>query len=152
MFSELIKDSINRCVLCWLATTSAGGVPNVSPKEVFVNFGDSNLLIGNIASPQSIRNINENENVCVSFIDVFVQKGYKLIGTASIVRRSDQDFEKLVEPLILLAGEGFPISSVINIKVTSIKKITAPKYILFPNTTEDEQIKSAMKSYRVKPI
>lgn len=30
-----IKKYIDQSVLCWLATVSTDGVPNVSPKEIF---------------------------------------------------------------------------------------------------------------------
>ena len=75
MISVEIKNYIERSVLCWLATADAAGVPNVSPKEIFVPFGDDHLLIANIASPESVKNIRGNPHVCVSFVDVFVQKG-----------------------------------------------------------------------------
>lgn len=151
MLTEQIKEYISRSVLCWLATVSREGIPNVSPKEIFTFYGDSGLLIANVASPQSIRNITENENVCVSFIDIFIQKGYQLKGTAKVIRKSDQEFGKLVRPLAEIAGDKIPIASVIQILVKSAKPIIAPNYILFPDTKEEEQIASAMKTYKVVP-
>jgi len=56
--------------LCWLATVSEEGVPNVSPKELFVFEGEKHLLIANIASPQSVKNIQANCQVCVSGINI----------------------------------------------------------------------------------
>ncbi|MEM6264941.1 MAG: pyridoxamine 5'-phosphate oxidase family protein [Bacteroidota bacterium] len=53
-------DSINRSVLCWLATASKEKIPNVSPKEIFTHFGGEKIIIANIASPQTVRNIHEN--------------------------------------------------------------------------------------------
>ena len=51
------KKWADKSVLCWLSTASAEGIPNVSPKELFVFDENNMLLIANIASPQSIRNI-----------------------------------------------------------------------------------------------
>jgi predicted pyridoxine 5'-phosphate oxidase superfamily flavin-nucleotide-binding protein len=82
VFMEEIIQSINESVLCWLATAPAAGVPNCSPKEAFTFRGESELVIANIASPESVRNIQANPNVCVSFVNVFKQKGFKLSGTA----------------------------------------------------------------------
>lgn len=73
---------IQRSVLCWLATADAHGQTNVSPKEVFAAFDEQRLVIAHIASPISLRNIQQNPKVCVSLIDIFVQKGWKLIGQA----------------------------------------------------------------------
>ena len=46
-----IARSIEQSVLCWLATVSADGIPNVSPKEAFLHDGEGRLLVANIASP-----------------------------------------------------------------------------------------------------
>ena len=74
---EAIKQSIDKSILCWLATVSDAGMPNVSPKEIFQYYREDRVIIANIASPQSIKNIEQNPNICVSFIDILVQKGYQ---------------------------------------------------------------------------
>ena len=77
MFTKDVKRYIEHSVLCWLATSNKKAEPNVSPKEIFLRYDDTKILIANIASPKTIRNIKENPQVCISFINVFVQKGYK---------------------------------------------------------------------------
>ena len=64
-----IKAYINNSVLCWLATASIENMPNVSPKEIFNYYDTDKIIVANIASPQTVKNITINENVCVSFID-----------------------------------------------------------------------------------
>jgi hypothetical protein len=152
MINAEIKKYIGQSVLCWLATSNRQNEPNVSPKEIFTYKGDTTLLIANIASPVSIRNIKENPNVCVSFVDVFVQKGYKLKGTAVLIDKSDPGFAETVKPLTNLFTDQFPIKSVIEITVTHAAKIVAPSYVLYPDRTEEYQRASAMKTYKVKPI
>lgn len=149
MLTTEIKDYINKSILCWLATASEDGIPNVSPKEIFNYHGNDCLLIANIASPQSITNIKENANVCVSFIDVLVQKGWQLKGKATIVFPEQPDFNLLMETLLPLTEGKFPIRHIISIKIEKAKPIVAPRYILYPHTTEEEQIASAIKSYKL---
>ncbi len=150
MFDANIKQSINESVLCWLATASEAGEPNVSPKELFVSFGENTLLIANIASPKSVENIKENSSVCVSFIEIFKQKGYKLLGTAKIIERSEKRFETLLQELHKLGGEAFPVKSIIEVTIEASEQIIAPSYWLFPQTTEESQISQAMASYGVR--
>ncbi|QMU27518.1 pyridoxamine 5'-phosphate oxidase family protein [Adhaeribacter radiodurans] len=152
MITDEIRRYASKSILCWLATVSEEGIPNVSPKEIFTFYDESTLLIAHIASPQSIRNIQKNENVCVSFIDIFVQKGFQLKGKAEIISKFHPDFQTLVIPLATLAGEKFPIAAIIKMEVTRVKQIVAPKYALYPETTEEEQIESAMKTYNVQPL
>lgn len=152
MITEEMKQRIDRCVLCWLATADANGIPNVSPKEMFLVHGNDRLLIANIASPVSARNIRQNSNVCVSMVDVFVQKGYKFTGTAKIVGRNDEEFSPVKEPIEQKFGTRFPIQSVIEVTIHSIDEIIAPSYRFFPETTTEKgQIDQAMERYGVRP-
>ncbi|MDA9893807.1 pyridoxamine 5'-phosphate oxidase family protein [Flavobacteriaceae bacterium] len=50
-----LKEAFDSIVLCWLATVSSQGEPNVSPKELFFVLDTETLLIANIASPQSLK-------------------------------------------------------------------------------------------------
>ncbi|MFK7932485.1 MAG: pyridoxamine 5'-phosphate oxidase family protein [Saprospiraceae bacterium] len=150
MLNTAIKNSIDQCVLCWLATADANGQPNVSPKEMFTYTDDGYLVIANIASPNSIKNIRQQPQVSVSFVDIFVQKGFQLKGTARIIKANEADFAAKAKKLKLMAGELFPFKMLIAIKVDSVKEIVAPRYRLFPNTTEAEQIESAMRTYGVQ--
>lgn len=151
MLTPDIKKYINSSVLCWLATSSSDHVPNVSPKETFSWYEDRYIIIANIASPQTLKNIRQNPKVCVSFIDVFVQKGYQIKGNATIVKRSDAGFDAMEAPLLKITEGKFPFSTITAILVEEVKPITAPKYILYPGTTEQQQIESAMKTYGVRP-
>ena len=63
MLNQDTINSINDSVLCWLATANENGEPNVSPKEMFIADGTERILIANIASPNSVRNIDANPSV-----------------------------------------------------------------------------------------
>jgi len=69
MITQEVIESIEQSVLCWLATVSSSGEPNVSPKEAFL-FQDERIVIAHVASPQSIANIESIPKVCMSFIEV----------------------------------------------------------------------------------
>lgn len=151
MLNQEIKQSIQHSVLCWLATVNKAGEPNVSPKEMFVADGDNHILIANIASPESVKNIEENTKVCVSFIDIFRQKGFKVKGTARIIDTTDANYQNQLKKLHQLGGEKFPIKNIIEVWVESVVPIIAPSYWLFPETTEQSQITQAMNAYGVTP-
>ena len=143
------KDYINRSVLCWLATVSSENMPNVSPKEIFNYYGSDKIIVANIASPQTVKNIKQNENICISFIDILVQKGFQIKGKAQIIKKPDSEFSEMKKILSEMTGGKFPFSSITKITVEHVKPIIAPKYILYPETTEKEQIESAKKAYGI---
>ncbi|MCA9298083.1 MAG: pyridoxamine 5'-phosphate oxidase family protein, partial [Phycisphaerales bacterium] len=143
--------SIDECVLCWLATCSASGAPNVSPKEVFAAFNGDSLVIANIASPNSARNIRATGRACVAFVDVFTQRGFQVSGAARELRKDDPSFESIESILLVLTEGKFPFKSVFRVMAEEVRTILAPRYVLYPETTEEEQIASAMVRYGVRP-
>lgn len=149
MLNAKIKASINESVLCWLASVSEDGEPNVSPKEVFTYYGDETLIIANIASPQSVKNVSICHKVCVSFINIFSQKGYKLKGEAVVLSPNDLAYKDMHSVLFAIAGENFPIQNIISVQVKNVSPIVAPSYRFFPETTQKQQIESACKTYGV---
>ena len=144
-----IKKSIDSSVLCWLATVSGENIPNVSPKEIFDHFETDKIIIANIASPKTVQNIQQNENICLSFIDIFVQKGFQLKGKAKIIDESHAQFLEMEKILSSMTNGDFPFKTITVISVERVKPIIAPKYFLYPETTEKEQIESARKTYRI---
>ena len=147
ILTRKIKDAIDKSVLCWLATVSSEGIPNVSPKEVFQYYGNDKIIIANIASPQSKKNIKYNENVCVSFIDILIQKGFQLKGKARVIDKMSTEFEEMKTILLKITNGDFPFSTIFEVTAIFVKPIIAPKYILYPKTTEKEQVKSAKQAY-----
>jgi len=153
MLSAEVQEFARRSTLCWLATVDAAGQPNVSPKEMFAVLDARHLVIANIASPASVRNIAANPRVCVSFIDIFAQKGFKVLGLARNARRQEPDYPRWAAPLEAMAGPRFPVHSVMVISATAVEPIMAPSYRLYPKeTTEESQIESAWRTYGVRPL
>jgi predicted pyridoxine 5'-phosphate oxidase superfamily flavin-nucleotide-binding protein len=151
--TDAIRETARRSVLCWLATVDAEGQPNVSPKEVWAIADDQHVVVAHIASPISARNIAQHPQVCLSFVDVFVQKGFKLIGTAREVRATDAEFATWAKPLLAMAGQRFTIQSVLLVYVKSVAAIVAPSYRFYPDdTTEASQVASAMRAYNVQAV
>ena len=153
MMDVSVREAARRSVLCWLATVDAEGQPNVSPKEVWAIADEQHVVVAHIASPTSARNIAQHSQVCLSFVDVFVQKGFKLVGRAREVRAADPEFSAWAAPLLAMVGQRFTIHSVLVIQVQSVAAIVAPSYRFYPNeTTEASQVASAMRTYKVQSV
>ncbi len=144
--SSEIKKSIDKCVLCWLATSNKN-MPNVSPKEIFTYYGSNQIIIANIASPTSVKNIKANQKVCLSFVDILVQKGYKLEGAAQIIDGSDQSYAAMEKPLTMMTEGKYPFNTIILITITNVNSILAPSYLFYPKTSEKQRIEAAKKAY-----
>jgi len=150
MITPEIAESIDQSVLSWLATTSEDGYPNVSPKEAFLHDGHGKILVANIASPVSAENIEKNNRVCLSFVNVFTQKGHKIKGRASLRKEGEAGYDECLHKVTSVIGNKFPIMSIIEIEPESIAEIIAPSYLLFPDSGEEDRIKESLKSYKVE--
>ncbi len=152
VLTDAVRKAASRSVLCWLATVDANGQPNVSPKEVWTIADDRHVVVANIASPVTVRNIGQQPQVCLSFVDVLVQKGFKLTGTARELLPAEADYAAWAAPLLAMAGDRIPVRSVLLITVQTVQPIVAPSYWLFPETTtEASQIEAARRSYGLVP-
>lgn len=152
IINDAVRLDIENSVLCWLATVDPAGTPNVTPKEIFSSYGDDRIVVADIASSNTVANLRAHPTACVSFIDVFRQRGFKIVGTATIIAPDEKDFAVVGAELLRMAGADFPIRHVISIKVERISRIWAPSYRLFPDRTEEDRMQSAYDTYGVVPV
>jgi len=145
--TDEIKNAVDKSVLCWLASCDEDRLPNVSPKEIFTYHGEKHIIIANIASPQSVKNIKANPKVCLSFIDIIIQKGFQLKGKAEIIEEGSESFQPMKVILEKMTQGKYPFKSIIKINVETAKPILAPSYFMFPDMNPDERISSAKKAY-----
>lgn len=151
MLDQNDKTIIDASVLCWLATSDSAGVPNVSPKEMWYIRKDVQIVIANVASPGSARNVKSNPKVCVAFLDIFRQKGLQLKGDAVLLTSKDAQYQDYAGPLNDMSGGRYPFNSVFLVDISQKKNILAPSYILYPDeSTEQSRIEDAVNSYKVR--
>ncbi|UJF16901.1 pyridoxamine 5'-phosphate oxidase family protein [Vibrio sp. SS-MA-C1-2] len=144
-----VQKYAEKSVLCWLATAGSDLTPNVSPKELFAFIDEELMVIANISSPESEKNILQNPKVCVSFIEVFEQRGFKVKGTAEVVYPNDAQWQTYLTALEMIVEEPYPISNIFAVRVEALSKILAPSYTLFPHISVESKIKKALENYKV---
>jgi predicted pyridoxine 5'-phosphate oxidase superfamily flavin-nucleotide-binding protein len=149
--TDAMRADVSNSVLCWLATVGADGTPNVTPKEIFCFHGEHHVVVADIASANSVANIRRHPKVCVSFIDVFRQRGFRITGAAAIISPQDVGFAEAAAGLLERAGPDFPVRNVISIAIGRVSRIWAPSYSLFPERTEEERMQAAYDTYGVMP-
>ncbi|MCS3430191.1 pyridoxamine 5'-phosphate oxidase family protein [Klebsiella sp. BIGb0407] len=146
-----VKSCVDKSVLCWLATANKEGKPNVSPKEIFSLYDDEHIVIADIASPVSVRNIKNNPAVCFSLVDIFSQSGFKITGTARLYTPDDENYLRLKSSLSHRLTAEYVVRNIILLTVEKVSKILAPSYHLHPERTEEEHRERTYKTYRVRP-
>jgi uncharacterized protein len=126
MLTPDMKRVIEEQRLGFVATAAPDGTPNVSPKGTFVVLDDRTIAFGEIRSPNTIRNLRTNPRVEVNFVDVFVRKGYRFAGTATVVERGETGFESMLPSL--RSSIAHRIRAIVMIAVTKALPLTSPAY------------------------
>lgn len=146
MLTNDMKRVVNEQRLGFVATVSADGSPNVSPKGTFVVLDDEHIAFADIRSPGTMKNLKANPSVEVNFVDPFVRKGYRFKGTASIVEPESDIFMHswpLFERYGALCDK---INVIVMINVTRALPVITPAYDI--GSTEDDLRRSWTRHFR----
>ncbi|MEO1611464.1 MAG: pyridoxamine 5'-phosphate oxidase family protein, partial [Pseudomonadota bacterium] len=89
-----LNDQAKAIIETWrmgfVATVSAEGAPNVSPKGTFIVVDEETIAFAEMRSPQTVANIAHQRQVEVSFVDVLSRAGVRFRGRARIVERGEE--------------------------------------------------------------
>lgn len=125
--------------LGFVATVTAGGRPNVSPKGTFIVIDNETIAFGEIRSPQTVTNLTNNPELEVNFVDQFTRKGVRVRGQAQLVRRGVPEFDKLLPAFQEIWGDLTDrFNLIVRIPVDAAKPLSTPPYD--DGVTEDEFI------------
>lgn len=127
--------------LCYVATASRDGVPNLSPKGSLKVLDDRRLVFGHIDSPNTVRNLQENPRVEVNVVDPFLRRGYRFKGRGEV-----SDDPALIEFAGADLGADYPVKAAVVIHVEEALAVHSPVYF-HTDLTEDEVRDSWQEKY-----
>jgi uncharacterized protein len=84
VLTDCMKHMIERIRLCYVATVTPDGKPNVSPKGTIKVLDDEHLIFADISSPGTVENLAHNPFVEVNVVDPVLRRGYRFKGTAEV--------------------------------------------------------------------
>ena len=128
ILTEDMKRVIREQKLGFVATASADGTPNLSPKGTMLVLDDDRIMFGEIRSPATIANLAGNPGMEINFVDPFSRAGYRFKGTAAVVPRGTPEFGPLIAHFAHFGGLGESIRAVVVLTVTKAAPLTSPAY------------------------
>ena len=148
----ILTDDMKRVVkeqrLGYIATVSPDGTPNLSPKATLRVWDDDHIIFANIASPGTMANLQQNPAIEINMVDVFLRKGYRFKGTASILEPGSQ-FDEAMN--LYTGGANGAQSSVVSlirgfvlVKVTLALPVVSPGYV---GDVTEEEMRAQWKQY-----
>ena len=142
LITDEIKKVLENQKLCFVATVSKDGTPNLSPKGTLYAWNDAQLIFADIRSPQTIANLKNNSSLEINVVDPINRKGFRFKGSGKVISEGNE-LEKMLE-FYKNKGVKSKINQVVLVDVESILEITSPLYDL--GLSEDE-IKAKWKNH-----
>jgi len=105
--------------MAWVATATADGVPNATPKGSCRVLDDEHLVFADLFSRKTRENLLQNPKIAVTVVDEKKAKGYQIKGTAELLK-SGPLFEQVAEMLKKAPHKLPPATYVVKITVDSV--------------------------------
>jgi predicted pyridoxine 5'-phosphate oxidase superfamily flavin-nucleotide-binding protein len=136
----ILTDEMKRLVteirLCYAATVTPDGKPNLSPKGSITVLGDDELGFADLASPGTIENLRHNPFIELNVVDPFIRRGFRFKGQAEVM--IDADAHALIAKTL---GPDYPFERVVRVRVESAAAVYSPVYTL--TQVSESEVKQA---------
>jgi predicted pyridoxine 5'-phosphate oxidase superfamily flavin-nucleotide-binding protein len=137
ILTKEMKQAVDDIRLCFVATSSRDGVPNVSPKGSLTVWDDDHLAFANVASPNTIKNLEENPQLEINTVDQISRRGFRFKGTAEVFD-SGPVFDHVAQTIWDREGRDVPILGVVKVRIFEAKEVVSPAYWIRKGVTVDE--------------
>jgi uncharacterized protein len=111
--------------LCYAATVTPDGKPNLSPKGSITVLNDDELGFADLASPGTMENLRHNPSIELNVVDPFIRRGFRFKGRAEVV--TDPAVHALVAKTL---GPDYPFERVVKVRVEVASPVFSPVYTL----------------------
>ncbi|MGA8542347.1 MAG: pyridoxamine 5'-phosphate oxidase family protein [Thermoplasmata archaeon] len=134
--------------LGYVATVSADGSPNLSPKGSLTVWDERRLMFADVESPHTIRNLDSNPKVEINVVDPFTRKGYRFRGLGTVLRTGN-DFWKAVDHYKSEGADIRRIRAIVFVDVQEVAPLVSPVYLLGLN---EDDVRRLWEEFHVKSI
>jgi uncharacterized protein len=118
--------------LCFAATVSPDGRPNVSPKGTIRVWDDRHLFFLDIASPGTRANLQARPWMELNVVDQLSRRGYRFFGPVA-VHVGDAVFEEAARRVRSPEQTSYPIAAVMLLAVERAAPLVSPGYWRVPD-------------------
>jgi len=118
--------------LCFAATVTPSGRPNLSPKGSIRVLDEHRLFFLDIASPGTVRNLRANPWIEINIVDPISRRGYRFRGRGS-VHSGDAAYADAIALVTEETGVVYDAETVVVIEVLEIEPMWSPGYQRTPD-------------------
>jgi len=151
ILTDEMKEMVAALRLCYVATVTEDGKPNLSPKGSLKVLDDEHLAFADIMSPATMRNLRANPHIEVNMVDPFLRRGYRFKGRCEIHDKGEV-FDLVANELWSREGRQYPVNAVVRIKVEHAAAVKSPAYVFNKGVTDEFVRKIWLQRYGVAPM
>ena len=122
ILTEEMKRVVAQQQLCYAASVTPNGKPNLSPKGSITVLSDDELGFADLASPGTIENLRHNPAIELNVVDPFTRRGFRFKGGAEVVKNDPEAHRRIAQIL----GPDYPFK----IRVETAAEVFSPVYTL----------------------
>lgn len=127
MLDDDVRALVEVAHLCFAATVTPDGRPNLSPKGTVRVLDDRRLFFLEIASPGTRRNLASNPWMEVNVVDPLSRRGYRFLGRAR-VHEGDEVHQAAARRVREEDGRDYPDHGVVVLEVERVLPLVSPGY------------------------
>jgi uncharacterized protein len=130
--------------LCFAATVTPDGRPNLSPKGTIRVWDDTHIFFRDIFSPGTRANLASNPLIELNVVEQLSRRGYRFFGRAKL-HRGDDIFREATKRVFGEEGAKYPVEAVVLIEVERAEAVVSPGYL---HVSTEEEMRSNWRERR----
>jgi predicted pyridoxine 5'-phosphate oxidase superfamily flavin-nucleotide-binding protein len=140
-----MKEMVAYLRLCYVATASSDGVPNLSPKGSLKVLDDQRLVFADIDSPNTVENLRANPRIEINIVHPLLRRGYRFKGTAEL--SEDPELKRFAGADL---GAEYPVRVAVVTTVEQALAVHSPVYA-YTELTEEQIREGWQEKYNLWP-
>ena len=130
--------------LCFAATVTPEGRPNVSPKRTIRVWDNTHLFFLDIASPHTRANVAAHPFMELNLVDQLSRRGYRFSGQTTLHEDGDI-FERAIAKVLAEEDASYPARSVVLLEVDHAAPLLSPGYW---HVSDENEMRAAWRERR----
>jgi hypothetical protein len=126
--TEDMRAVIQSAHLCFAATVTRSGHPNLSPKGTIRVWDDHQLFFLDIASPTTRENLRHNPYMELNVVEHLSRRGYRFFGRAEL-HHADPVFDEARRRVFEEEKTEYPVKHVVLLEVERADALISPGYL-----------------------
>ena len=128
MLTPDVRAVIEAAHLCFAATVTPDGRPNLSPKGTIRVWDDAHLFFLDIASPGTRANLTRSPWIEINVVEQLSRRGYRFLGKAELHAEGNAVYDEAMRRVYDETLLAQPVAAVVLLAIERAAPLLSPAY------------------------